>query len=80
MTKFKEIIWNPSEIRVMNKAVAIFAMFMSLLFVALGILVMVHPQGLFLGLQPSMTYVLGSILIIYGIFRGYRAYKLLKQE
>ncbi len=64
----------------MNKAFAYTSLIMSIVFVVMGGLVSFHPQGMYLGLSQNQRYIIGFILLVYGIFRFYRAYKVLKPK
>jgi hypothetical protein len=64
----------------MTKPVAILSMVMSLLFMFLGVLIPLRPHGIFSGLPRYMHFLIGFVLIIYGIFRFYRAYNMLKKD
>lgn len=64
----------------MNKPVAIFSLLMSVLFVVLGVLIAIEPSGLFASLPGYTHYFFSFILILYGIFRFYRAYKVLGKK
>lgn len=50
-----------------------FGIFMILLYLGMGILVF---NDVFQMAYPWMKYVLGTVLVLYGLFRGYRQYKL----
>ncbi|MBS1571170.1 MAG: C4-dicarboxylate ABC transporter [Bacteroidetes bacterium] len=43
-------------------------------YIVLGIVVMVY-KFLIIVLEPNIAYAMGSLLILYGCFRMYRAYK-----
>jgi len=64
---------NPRENKV-NKFLRIFSLIMTLAYPALGIYLLIStPEQL--RLDPTIKKVLGGVLIVYGIFRFYRAYQ-----
>jgi uncharacterized membrane protein HdeD (DUF308 family) len=48
-------------------------------YVVLGIVVIIY-KFLIVILEPLVAYAMGSVLIVYGLFRMYRAYKGLKDS
>ena len=48
-------------------------------YVVLGIVVIIY-KFLIVVLEPNIAYAMGSLLILYGLFRIYRAYKGLKPD
>lgn len=55
----------------------IMGIFMIIVYIGMGVLFFCdvfdwNAQG---GVWPVLNYVCGSVLILYGIFRGYRLYK-----
>ncbi|MFN8236541.1 MAG: hypothetical protein U0T77_00100 [Chitinophagales bacterium] len=48
-------------------------------YILLGILLIIHPSALGF-LTKDMTRAFSAVLIIYGLFRGYRAYQFYKDE
>jgi uncharacterized membrane protein HdeD (DUF308 family) len=47
---------------------------MALVYAAFGIYFIIYPR-LIASLPPSTNAVIGILLVFYGVFRGYRAYK-----
>lgn len=64
----------------MNKPVAFFSMVMSALFVALGIMIPLRPRGMFASLPQYTLILMGILLVAYGIFRFFRAYKMINKK
>lgn len=62
----------------MQKAFAYSSIIMSIVFIVMGGLIAFYPDGLYLGLDQNYRYIIAFILLVYGIFRFYRAYKVLK--
>ncbi|MEM6265691.1 MAG: C4-dicarboxylate ABC transporter [Bacteroidota bacterium] len=63
------------------KVSAYLGMFMGLFFAGMGFVLPVYPPASLKGsLSPNMFYVLGFLLVVYGIFRFYRAYNQLKRS
>ncbi|RMG18652.1 MAG: hypothetical protein D6730_22560 [Bacteroidetes bacterium] len=62
----------------MNKTFAYTSIIMSIAFVVMGALVAFHPNGLYLNLDQNYRYLIGFVLLVYGIFRFYRAYKVIR--
>lgn len=64
----------------MSKTVAYFGMAMSLFFIFMGLLLPFKRPPILegLGMHDVGFYILGFILLAYGIFRFWRAYKMLK--
>lgn len=60
----------------LNKGLLYFKVIMSLLFISLGIFYLVKPTE---NLSADTSRLLGGLLIAYGLFRGYRAYKEFQQ-
>ena len=58
----------------MPKFVTYFRLFIALFYMALGIYMMVYSSVQKL-MPPEYSVIFGGILIVYGIFRGYRTYK-----
>mgnify|MGYP005757402007 CR=1 FL=1 len=56
------------------KFARIFGIFMTLLYLAMGIFIMFASERLNLDIPDSMKYALGGILILYGIVRFVRVY------
>lgn len=55
-----------------NKSVTLaFGIFMCLFYIAVGILCIVKFFDI---IDSTISYIVGGLLIIYGIFRGYRLY------
>jgi hypothetical protein len=52
----------------------IFKMIMSLVYIAIGIGLLFKSEGFGELIPAQYMPVLGIILIVYGLFRGYRAY------
>ncbi|MBK9330041.1 MAG: hypothetical protein IPM95_12230 [Sphingobacteriales bacterium] len=48
-------------------------------YIILGILLIIHPSVLGF-LTKDMTRAFSAVLIIYGLFRGYRAYQFFNDE
>ncbi len=48
-------------------------------YVVLGIFLALHPYIISF-LSHQMTYAFAAVLIIYGLFRGYRAWQLYKEK
>ena len=44
-------------------------------YIMLGIMLSIHPSVISF-LSVEMTYIFCSLLVIYGLFRGYRAYEI----
>lgn len=57
-----------------NKFARIFGMLMSLLYVGLGLFIMFASDKLRLTLPDNIKYLLGGILILYGIVRFVRVF------
>jgi len=51
-----------------------FALFMCLVYIMIGS-AMLADSPLFSHIQRSYTLVIGALMIVYGIFRGYRVYQ-----
>lgn len=64
----------------MNRPVAFFSMVMSIVFIALGIIIPIRPRGMFQSLPQYTLILMGLLLIAYGIFRFYRAYKMINKK
>ena len=56
------------------KFARIFGIFMTVLYVAMGIFIMFASERLNLDIPDAMRYALGGILILYGIVRFVRVY------
>jgi hypothetical protein len=56
------------------KFARIFGIFMTLLYIAMGIFIMFAADSFNLDMPDSMKYALGGILILYGIVRFVRVY------
>lgn len=52
--------------------------FMSFVFIGMGILIPLRPPALFAGNPEFLNYVMGFILICYGLLRFWRAYQEIK--
>ena len=67
-----------------TKFAAVFGIIMSVFFIISGILVPIHPPlaGLFRGggFPDWAPYIVGFILVVYGLFRLSRAYALYKRS
>lgn len=61
-----------------NKVVQLALGLMALFYVGLGVLV-IQKQWLMYSLEKNVSYALGVLLIIYGLFRGYRAVQGLRE-
>ncbi|GAB3823075.1 hypothetical protein [Pontibacter rugosus] len=57
-----------------SKFARIFAMLMTLIYVGLGIFIMFAADSLQIDLPDAMKYMLGGILILYGVVRFVRVY------
>ncbi len=53
--------------------------FISAGYIALAIFLITYPSALSF-LSEDLTYAFSGVLIIYGLFRGYRAYQQYKEE
>ena len=53
----------------------IIAILMSACYAGIGILLIIYPRNQILSLPPFVSYIIGAILLAYGIFRGSRVYK-----
>ncbi|HSY62835.1 MAG TPA: hypothetical protein VK796_13215, partial [Cytophaga sp.] len=51
-----------------------FKMTMAVIYTAIGIYLITHPNFLADTLSRDMTMVVGVVLILFGAFRGYRAW------
>ena len=51
----------------------VFAIFMILVYLAVGLLFIFDVFSL--GLHPAVNYSVGGVLCAYGLWRGYRLYK-----
>lgn len=52
-----------------------FKLTMAVIYTAIGIYLMTHPNALAdLGLKGDMVLIMGVILVLFGAFRGYRAW------
>jgi hypothetical protein len=58
----------------MNAVPKYFALFMSLIYLMLGA-VMLADSPFFHNVSRKYTIVLGILMIVYGLFRGYRTYQ-----
>ena len=58
-----------------NKAILSFGFFVSFLYVLIGFMIFIKPNFL-AGYSPAIRIGLALLLIAYGIFRGYRTYKM----
>ena len=63
----------------MSRAVAYFSMVMSLFFIFMGLIFPFYRPQIFAGsgTPDYVFYLIGAVLLAYGIFRFWRAYKLL---
>jgi len=50
-----------------------FGLFMCLIYILLGV-AMITGSPLFSNIPKKYTLVMGAIMIVYGLFRGYRVY------
>ncbi|ARS36655.1 hypothetical protein [Pontibacter actiniarum] len=57
-----------------SKFARIFGLFMTLFYVALGLFIMFAGERLRLDIADSVKYMLGGVLILYGIVRFVRVY------
>lgn len=51
---------------------------MPILFIFIGVYCLVRPENI--QLEPQYSKLLGYLVIAYGAFRGFRAYKALKDD
>ncbi|WP_018344115.1 hypothetical protein [Cytophaga aurantiaca] len=51
-----------------------FKITMAVVYTAIGIYLITHPQALTGMLSKDMTLIIGVVLILFGAFRGYRAW------
>ncbi|WP_299252547.1 hypothetical protein [uncultured Cytophaga sp.] len=51
-----------------------FKMTMAVVYMAIGIYLLSHPNALSGLLSADMTLIVGVLLIVFGAFRGYRAW------
>lgn len=64
----------------MSKFVAFLGIGMSVFFVIMGVVIPLYPPSMLSHLPSWQLTLIGFILIMYGIFRFTRAYKLLKKQ
>lgn len=64
----------------MEKFTAYLGLFMGALFVFMGVFIPVNPPPALAGLGTVYRVLLGVLLVAYGIFRLYRAYKIVKPK
>ena len=57
-----------------SKFARIFALLMTLLYIGLGIFIMFAADRLRIDIPEAMKYMLGGILILYGVVRFVRVY------
>jgi hypothetical protein len=48
-------------------------------YIALAVYLFIHP-GILSFLSKEMTYAFAAVILLYALFRGYRAYQLFKEE
>jgi len=65
---------NP-QLTFFTKFTRIFMMLMTLVYIALGILIIFAPEAMRLSFSNEIRYALGGILILYGVVRFVRAYQ-----
>jgi hypothetical protein len=58
----------------LNNVLFIFKMVMSCFYVAIGLTFLFRSGGIAEVIPAQYTPILGVLLIVYGLFRGYRAY------
>ncbi len=51
-----------------------FAIFMVLIYLGMGVLIAMDKVDVF-GTNTTVKYIVGCILVVYGIYRGYRLMK-----
>ncbi len=71
-------LFNFKSLRSMNKQMNnlmfIFKMLMSLVYIAIGVSLLFRTEGIGELIPATYTPVLGILIILYGLFRGYRTY------
>ncbi|MGN6648404.1 MAG: hypothetical protein ACTHJT_17900 [Cytophaga sp.] len=50
-----------------------FKMSMAVIYTAIGVYLLTHPN-FFEGISKEISFMLGVIFVLFGIFRGYRAW------
>jgi hypothetical protein len=67
---------------IMSRAVAYFSLVMSLFFIFMGLIFPFRRPPIFAasGAPDYVYYLIGAVLLAYGIFRFWRAYKMLKER
>ncbi len=65
---------NP-QVTFFNKFARIFGLLMTLVYVALGLFIMFAGDSLQLSVGTEFRYMLGGILILYGVVRFIRVYQ-----
>jgi hypothetical protein len=64
-----------------KKILFVFKMVMSAVYIAIGFTILFNPgAGVERYLPAQFAPALGVLLVIYGIFRGYRAYKIERKK
>jgi hypothetical protein len=58
----------------MNSATKYFALFMSLIYLMLGAALLANSP-FFATVPRKYTLIFGGLMIVYGLFRGYRTYQ-----
>lgn len=64
-----------SQTTFLSKFARIFGLLMTLIYVALGLFIMFASESLRLSVGKEVRYMLGGILILYGVVRFIRVYK-----
>ena len=64
---------------VQSKALLILNVIMALIYAAFGLYFISFPR-LIASLPPSTNVIIGVLLVFYGLFRGYRAYKSFQKD
>ncbi|HVD99155.1 MAG TPA: hypothetical protein VNB90_13185 [Cytophagaceae bacterium] len=57
-----------------NNAFTFFKLFIALAYIAIGIMLIVQPDSLSALISAKYAPYLGVVVILYGLFRGYRTY------
>lgn len=64
----------------MNNARGIAGMAMGILYIVIAFFVVYFEQKKQIDIGAGLSYVLGGIMVLYGIFRMYRGYKMMKGQ
>ena len=64
----------------MDKAFAYSGLVMSLIFIIFGVVIPFNPPAILQGWNSWNLWLLGFVLILYGVFRFWRAFKTLKRK